>query len=286
VLTFTPTAEQNGQNFVVQVIATDDGTPVRSFSQNLLVTVPPLPKPPVIGLDLAQTIRNYPVTLSRLMSNDSDPQGFPLTFVSVDATSQAGGTITRAGTLVTYTPPTNFTGPDQFRYRVRNDAELTSEGIVQMQVRPLANFRLDIDSVTLLPGGALQIQVIDAPAYPFGISVSTNLIDWLPYGVATPGANGIMTYVDPLAGGEFELFYQFTADSGPQAGPLRLQSVRLQGGGVDLLYTGAAPLLPVDFEASVNLRDWSFFGTFTADANGMLLVKDSGLGIRRFYRPQ
>lgn len=67
------------------------------------------------------------------LANDYDANGEALSISGFDPLTQAGGRITRNGDLLTYTPPVNFTGVDQFVYTV-TDGEYFTRGPVQIQV--------------------------------------------------------------------------------------------------------------------------------------------------------
>ena len=64
-------------------------------------------EPPTAQTDGVVTAVNQPVTfpVSRLLANDIDPEGQVLRFVSADATSSLGGTITLTNRSLRYVPP-------------------------------------------------------------------------------------------------------------------------------------------------------------------------------------
>ena len=93
------------------------------------------------------TLRNEAKAISL---TGSDPQGSNLTYVVV--ANPAHGALAGAGANRTYTPATNFTGNDQFTFKV-NDGEFDS---------PLA---------------AVTIQVLQPPAAPSAVTISTTNIN-------------------------------------------------------------------------------------------------------------
>ena len=73
---------------------------------------------PSAGADFGETVSGVPTTFrgSRLLANDTDPDGEVLTLTGVASTSANGGMISRVGDAVTYTPPGGFVGTDTFTY--------------------------------------------------------------------------------------------------------------------------------------------------------------------------
>ena len=72
-----------------------------------------------------------------LLGNDEDPDGRPLTIVSLASASAAGGMITDGGSgTLTYTPPADWSGTDWFQYAV-GDGLATATGTVIVEVSPV-----------------------------------------------------------------------------------------------------------------------------------------------------
>ncbi|HZI65781.1 MAG TPA: Ig-like domain-containing protein, partial [Thermoanaerobaculia bacterium] len=75
--------------------------------------------PPVAEDDSASTPRNTPVTVN-VVTNDSDPNGDPLTVTSVTDPPH-GSAVNNGNGTVTYTPDSGFVGNDSFGYTVCDD---------------------------------------------------------------------------------------------------------------------------------------------------------------------
>src|SRR5262249_26501414 len=75
--------------------------------------------PPLAGDDLLSTPQDTPLTfaLASLLSNDSDPDGNPLTLISGTAPIH-GSIVDHHDGSVTYTPNTGFVGNDSFTYTI------------------------------------------------------------------------------------------------------------------------------------------------------------------------
>ncbi|HUS35587.1 MAG TPA: Ig-like domain-containing protein, partial [Verrucomicrobiae bacterium] len=102
-----------------------------------------------------------PVTLtaSSLLSNDFDPESDPLSFVSVSAQSQRGGTLSVLGPNITYTPPQGLTDYDQFTYTVSDaNGDISSATVVLGIAPPIGNLPLNNVSVVEQPDGQYLIR--------------------------------------------------------------------------------------------------------------------------------
>ncbi len=88
--------------------------------------------PPVALIDDASVCANTPISIS-VLANDSDADLDTLTLVSV-STSAAGRTPTIAGSDISYSPPSNFTGVDVFTYVVTDGYGATTTGTVTVTV--------------------------------------------------------------------------------------------------------------------------------------------------------
>jgi uncharacterized repeat protein (TIGR01451 family) len=156
-------------------------------------------QPPVAVNDINQTIKNVAVS-GNVLTNDSDPQGLPLTASVV--TNPANGTLTlNPNGSYTYTPNPNFVGTDIFTYKVCNSANLCTTATVTIAVSdanngnypPVAN---DDQAVTL-PNQAVTIIVQANDFDPDGQPLSNPVIvagQGPKNGTVTVNANGTVTY--------------------------------------------------------------------------------------------
>jgi hypothetical protein len=90
-------------------------------------------QPPVAGNDtiITQTT-GRPITLSRLLENDSDPDNDPLVITTL--IPGGNGTVTRTGdTTVVWTPKASFSGTDTFLYTVSDGRGATAQGTVNIR---------------------------------------------------------------------------------------------------------------------------------------------------------
>ncbi|WP_428628510.1 Ig-like domain-containing protein [Sphingopyxis sp.] len=111
-IAYTPNANFNGTDTITYTISDGQG----GFSTaTVTVVVRPVNDAPVAIDDAATTDEDMPVTI-RVLANDTDPDGDPLTVV---AGSAANGTVTiNADGTITYTPNRNFNGNDTITYTI------------------------------------------------------------------------------------------------------------------------------------------------------------------------
>lgn len=109
---------------------------------------------PSAGPDFGETVSNVPTTFRgvRLLANDTDPDGEPISIQGVASASANGGVVTRVGDVVTYTPPGGFVGTDTFTYTVAAGTR-TSTGLVTVRVR----------TSDLIPSNAVFIRAVASP---------------------------------------------------------------------------------------------------------------------------
>ncbi|WP_027468745.1 retention module-containing protein, partial [Deefgea rivuli] len=93
------------------------------------------------------------ITTDRLLVNDTDPNGDPLTIIGVGAATN-GTAVLNADGSITYTPNTNYSGSDTFTYTVSDGRGGTATATVTIGVIPpqvvLANFLSDGNEVVSL----------------------------------------------------------------------------------------------------------------------------------------
>jgi hypothetical protein len=90
-------------------------------------------QPPTAVADAATTNFGVPVTLN-VLTNDSDPNGDPMTVVAVSQ-PVTGGTATFTASSVTFTPAAGFFGIATFEYTVADTRGGQSNGAVTVTVR-------------------------------------------------------------------------------------------------------------------------------------------------------
>jgi hypothetical protein len=116
--------------------------------------------------------------------------------------------VTISSGVVTYTPPTGFTGTDTFTYTVTAGTG-TATGTVTMQVVPASQYVFPVSETVPAPSGYFTFEVKDVPGRTYNVNVSDDLIDWDFVGTATADSTGTLRYTDSTTVGEDARFYQF-----------------------------------------------------------------------------
>jgi large repetitive protein len=123
-------SQLNGGVYSVTVTASDGkgGTVTSTFSWT--VTNPA----PTASNDTATTNEDTPVTVA-VLTNDTDPDGDPLSVVS--ATAPNGTVVINPNGTITYTPAANFNGTDTITYTITDGQGGTSTATVTVTVAPV-----------------------------------------------------------------------------------------------------------------------------------------------------
>ncbi len=180
-VTYTPNGDYNGPDSFV--FRADDGN-AGSATAVVNITVKPVDDPPIANDDVFSTAQNQTATRNVLF-NDSDPDGDPLTVVSV--TQGANGSVTTDGTNATYVPDEDFVGMDSFTYTI-SDGTSTDTATVIVTVRP--------------PGGPSANEAPVAASLAVMTNQDTDLVitltgsdpdsDPLAFSITSPPANGTL----------------------------------------------------------------------------------------------
>ena len=158
---------------------------------------------PVAGADTLGTMKNTPVSAPavKLLANDSDPNGHPLSLVSVASPTSNGGTVALDGGLLTYTPPAGFMGVDSFTYLISDGFGGTATGTVNVTVSGTDGASLNLIALARtadgflvsfagIPGDSYLIQFTDSLTPPATWQSLT------PPGPIQAGPNGLFQFED------------------------------------------------------------------------------------------
>jgi len=168
-------------------------------STNTLTPEQVIDRAPVTG---TATLTRYltagaKVRVSVLLTNDSDPDGYPLSLYSVNATSGLGGAVTTNNGWVFYTPPAGGTNADSFSY-VITDGLLQATGSVAVVILNDTNAAQNIELSQNLGAGGIQTSFFGIPERTYTIQFTTNLTSpgWQPLGTAAANVTGWFEFTD------------------------------------------------------------------------------------------
>ncbi len=194
-VTITPATNQSGTTVITLTVHDTDGG---SASTAFLLRFLPVNHPPLAGPDTGDTYRNVPLQLpaSLVLANDTDPDpGDTLTITNVSNSTAAGGTASLSNYVVTYSPPTDFTGADSFSYVVTDPQGSMATGTVAVTVWP----SLQIDSIARHSDGLVVLGFRSISNRIYSIEASSNVLDWESLGAAAETAPGQFQFQDTNA---------------------------------------------------------------------------------------
>jgi hypothetical protein len=105
----------------------------------------------------AFTVDEDSTTQLNVLSNDNDPEGHPLTIIAVEGSLH--GTTSTNGATVTYTPASNYHGPDVFGYTISDGHGGTDQATVSITVNPVNDPPHAADDTASLPEDTINFQI-------------------------------------------------------------------------------------------------------------------------------
>jgi hypothetical protein len=153
----------------------------------------------------------YDDTKLLLLSSDAD--GDPLSLASAGPTSTNGGTVTLAGTNITYVPVTNFLGTDLFSFVVSDPYGGSGTGSVLVTV---TSANVPAPDIVVPPtydrgSGTFSVTFAGIPGYGYSIQIATNLSGpWSFFTNATAGTNRLFQLIDTESPLPHQRFYRTT----------------------------------------------------------------------------
>ncbi len=105
----------------------------------MTITVIAVNDPPVAQSELLSGDEDSAIVAANLLNNDYDPENDAISLVGVDFLSAAGAALVldTSTSTVTYTPPQNYFGTDQFSYTIEDSGGEQAEGQVTVVVAPV-----------------------------------------------------------------------------------------------------------------------------------------------------
>ena len=180
-VTYTPDPNFQGTDSFSYTISDGNGG---TDAASVTIRVVPVNDVPVAQSDFEATEEDTPVTVA-VLANDTDPDGDPLSILSV--TQPADGSVTVAGGTVTYTPSADYHGTDRFSYTIGDGQGGTSTAEVRIAVAVVNDVPVAIDDEgSTSEDTELVLRVLANDSDPDGDPLSISA-------VAQP-ANGTVTH--------------------------------------------------------------------------------------------
>jgi subtilisin family serine protease len=208
-------------------------------AESVLVEVQPNPPGPVARPDSYQAQRNTPLAIgyTGLLANDS---GSGLTVLTDQFTTPAHGTLTICCSAdgFTYTPATDYVGPDSFQYTIQDNAGRTSSATISINVDFTNHPPIAVnDTASTEHDTAITIQVLTNDSDPDGDALTvTGVIQPTDgSGTAAVNSNGTITFT-PTAGfstGPIDSVFQYTIKDSHNAAAAVPASVTVHVRGVN-----------------------------------------------------
>lgn len=133
---YNPFPNYNGPDTVFYVVC-DNGNPNLCDTARLIITVAPVNDKPIAVNDIVNGVIGQPVSFN-ILTNDSDPDGDPLTISIIDQPNSGSISVSPTG-QVTYTPAPGFSGVDTFVYQICDPGGLCDTATVYVQYLDLTN---------------------------------------------------------------------------------------------------------------------------------------------------
>jgi hypothetical protein len=158
-------------------------------------------RPPVAVNTTAQIVRNQTLVISmgKLLSRCSDPDGDALAVVAGTSTSTNGGPVSVTAESITYTPVTDYVGADLLYYVITDGRGGMANGAVTVAISsgnaPALNI---VSGPNILPNGHFHVGFAGIPGFTYSIHCSPSVNGpWTPIATLTAGDNGLFDFEDP-----------------------------------------------------------------------------------------
>jgi len=157
---------------------------------------------PVFSGMALNTTTDSPVLVieNKILARITDPDSDTVTLTGVAASSTQGGSLSRSGGIITYTPAVTFSGSDAFTVTINDgfgavDITLT----VTVTADPVFTSPANAPRLTDLGGGAKRIAFNGIPGRTYAIQRSTTMEagSWTQIAAVTAASDSTVSYEDP-----------------------------------------------------------------------------------------
>ena len=185
-----------GANVMTVSVATPDGA-ARNYT--ITVTVNNL-APSFAGYAVTTPYQTaVPIALAKMVAKAADPDGDALAVTAAGPAANAGG-VALGATVVTYTPPSGFSGTDTFPVTIRDARGATVAGTVTVTVGPAPSTGgagVNPPVLTPLPDGEMALAFHGIPGRSYRVQRSVDGLDnWVTLATLVADASGKVSYTD------------------------------------------------------------------------------------------
>ena len=197
-VTYTPATDFSGPDSFSYTV--NDNLGETSDPATVTITVQPRPNERPVAIDDSDQTPFNTLVVINVVANDTDADGtVDLASVAIVAGPTHGTAVPNGSGAVTYTPATDFSGPDSFSYTVNDNLGETSDpATVTITVQPRPNERpVAIDDSDQTPFNTLVvINVVanDTDADGTVDPASVAIVAGPTHGTAVPNGSGAVTY--------------------------------------------------------------------------------------------
>ena len=207
-VTYTPGPNFAGTDTFTYTVSDGRGG---TATATVTVTVGEVNDPPVAAADTVTTAEDNPVTVDP-RSNDSDPDGDPLTVTAVSRPADGRAVVNGDGT-VTYTPDPNFAGTDTFTYTVADGRGGTATATVTVTVDEVNDPPIAAaDARTTPEDTPVVVTVLDGDSDADGDALTVTAVSDPARGTATLKPDNTVTYLPDLDFNGVDTFTYTIAD--------------------------------------------------------------------------
>lgn len=195
-LSFVPAPNAHGQAHVtVRLESLVEGRePVLSYPKTFIITLLPMPDPPIAYNDFVSFSEDHAAILN-VLANDSDADDESLTVQNYTQPSFGVVTTKDKGAELEYRPRSNFSGLDSFTYTLEDESGDTAMATVYLTVTPLNDFPFSInDQIETHLNTAVVVPVLDNDVDPDRDDLAVFTVGKPEHGKARREENGQILY--------------------------------------------------------------------------------------------
>ncbi len=191
----TPAAGTGG-SYPIVITASNGVAPTANQNFTLMVNRPPVPGANAFGTPQDQALN---ITTTRLLSNATDPDLDPLTFMGVVSPSAQGGSVVLNAGTITYTPLAAFVGNDSFTYTIADGRGGVASGTVSVTVTAAGQPSVVVVSLTVPSGSATAVSFQGIPGVTYIVQSSDDLVSaWTDRSTVIADNAGAFSFSDSI----------------------------------------------------------------------------------------